>query len=87
MSQPINYASEMTTAGHFIAGLQRERRIGNVSGETDQHIKHEFRRLGWDASDMTLATAIDSETDRPEREAATLRKLRAGLFGEARECR
>jgi hypothetical protein len=83
---PMAYEFKMTTAGDFIADLQRERRTGNVSGETEQHLKHEFRRLGWDASDATLATAIDSEIDRPEREAATLRKLRAGLFGEGRGC-
>jgi hypothetical protein len=81
------YDSEMTTAGQFIADLQKERRIGNVSGETEQHLKHEFRRLGWDASDLTLATAIDSEIDRLEQEAATLRKLRAGSFGGDRGCR
>jgi hypothetical protein len=40
----------MTTAGQFIAGLQKERRIGNLSGETEQHLKHAFRGLGWDAS-------------------------------------
>ena len=83
MSQPTAYASEMTTAGQFIACLQKERRIGNVSGETEQHLKHEFRRLGWDASDVTLATAIDTEIGRLEREAETLRKMRAGLFGVA----
>jgi ribosome-associated translation inhibitor RaiA len=70
----------MTTAGHFIAELQKERRSGNVSSETEQHLKHEFRKIGWDASDETLATAIDSEIDRLEREAATLRKLRVDLF-------
>jgi hypothetical protein len=86
MSRPMAYASRMTTASQFIAGLQKERRIGNVTEETEQHLKHEFRRLGWDASDVTLATAIDSEIDRLGRELATLRKLRAGLFGEDRGC-
>ena len=83
----FGYDGQMTIAGQFITELQRERRSGNVSSETEQHLKHEFRKLGWDASDMTLATAIDSEIDRLEREAATLRKMRAGLFGETRECR
>ena len=73
----------MTTAGEFISELQRERRNGNVSSETEQHLKHEFRKLGWDASDATLAAAIGSEIDRLDREAATLRKLRAGLLGVA----
>jgi hypothetical protein len=75
MSRPMAHSSEMTTAGQFIADLQKERRIGNVSGETEQHIKHEFRTLGWDASDVTLAIAVDSEIDRLEREAATLRNF------------
>ena len=73
----------MTTAGEFISELQRERRNGNVSSETEQHPKHEFSKLGWDASDATLAAAIGSEIDRLDREAATLRNLRAGLFGVA----
>jgi hypothetical protein len=75
------YASRMTTAGQFIADLQKERLIRNVSGETEQHLKHESRRFGWGASDVTLATGIDTEIDRLERETATLRKLQAGLFG------
>jgi hypothetical protein len=80
MSEPVAYASGMTTAGQFIADLQKARRIGNVSGETEQHLKHEFRRLGWHPSDLALATAIGSEIDRLEREAATLRRMRAESF-------
>jgi hypothetical protein len=73
----------MTTSGKFIAELQRERRHGTVSSETEQHLKHEFRKLGWEASNSTLATAIGMEIDRLDREAATLRKLRAAIFGVA----
>ena len=73
----------MSIAGQFIAELQRERRSGNVSSETEQHLKHEFRTLGRDASDLTLAAAIGAEIDRLSREAATLRKLRDPLFGVA----
>jgi hypothetical protein len=73
----------MSIAGQFISELQRERRSGNVSSETEQHLKHEFRKLGWDASDPFLAAAIGAEIDRLSREAATLRKLRAALFGVA----
>jgi hypothetical protein len=47
----------MSVAGQFIAELQRERRSGNVSSETEQHLKYEFRKLGRDASDLTLAAA------------------------------
>jgi hypothetical protein len=36
--------------------------------------------LGWDAPDTILAAAIDSKFDRLEREAATLRNMRAELF-------
>jgi hypothetical protein len=71
----------MSIAGQFIAELQRERRSGNVSSETEQHLKHEFRKLGWDASDSALVAAIGTEIDRLNREAATLRRLRASLFG------
>ena len=69
----------MTFAGNFITDLQREQRIGNVSSETEQHLKHEFRKLGRDASGPTLAAAVDAEIDRLERQAATLRRLRAAL--------
>ena len=73
----------MTTASQFIAGLQKERRHGNVSSETEQHLRHEFRKLGWDATDATLGASIDVEVDRLEREAATLRKLRSELLAVA----
>jgi hypothetical protein len=74
---------EMSTARQFIAELQRERRNGNVSSETEQHLKHEFRTLGRDASDPALAAAVGVEIDRLRREAETLRKLRTVLFGVA----
>lgn len=71
----------MTAAAEFIAQLQSKRRGGNVSSETEQHLKHEFRKLGRDASDLILSAAVGSEIDRLEREAATLRKLRETIFG------
>lgn len=46
----------MTIAGQFITALQQDQRIGNVSSETEQHLKHEFRKLGRDASNTMLAT-------------------------------
>jgi hypothetical protein len=73
----------MTAAADFIALLQHERRGGNVSGETEQHLKHEFRKLGRDASVPTLSAAVGSEIDRLEREAETLRRLRGAMFGVA----
>jgi hypothetical protein len=76
----FTFALRMTVAGQFIANLRKERRLGNVSSETEQHLKHEFRKLGWDAPDSTLAAAIGSEIDRLRLEAETLRKLRASLF-------
>jgi hypothetical protein len=72
----------MTKAGQFIAELQKARLTGNTSSETEQHLKHEFRKLGREATDATLATAIGAEIDRLEREAATLRKLRSRLLDE-----
>jgi hypothetical protein len=73
----------MTAAADFIAQLQQERRGGNVSGETEQHLKHEFRKLGRDASVPILSAAIGSEIDRLEREAETLRRLRDTVLGVA----
>jgi hypothetical protein len=77
----LPYGREMSIAGQFIAGFQRERRSGNVSSESEQHLKLEFRKLGCDASDPILAAAIGAEIDRLSREAAMLRKLRDTLFG------
>jgi hypothetical protein len=71
----------MTVAGQFITALQWEQRIGNVSSETEQHLKHEFRKLGGgDASNSVLAVAVDAEINRLERQAATLRRLRESLL-------
>jgi hypothetical protein len=78
-----DYADRMTTASQFISDLQNERRAGNISSETEQHLKHEFRKLGRGATDATLAAAIGAEVDRLEREAGTLRKLRFVLLGAA----
>jgi hypothetical protein len=72
----------MRIAGPFIAALQREQRLGNVSSETEQHLKHEFRRLGQDATPAMLADAVRAEIDRLDRQAATLRRLREGLLGD-----
>ena len=57
----------MTAAGQFIAELHRERRSGKVSSETELHLKHVFRKLGWDAPGSTLAAAVGEEIDRLER--------------------
>ena len=73
----------MSTAGHFITDLQREQRIGNVSSDTEQHLKHEFRKLGSEASHETLAAAVETEINRLERQAATLRRLRQTLLDVA----
>jgi hypothetical protein len=73
----------MTVAGKFVTALQVEQRTGNVSSETVQHLKHEFRKLGGpDASCAVLAAAVDAEIARLERQAATLRQLREFLLGE-----
>ena len=69
----------MTIVGQFITVLQQEQRIGNVSSETEQHLKHEFRKLGRDASGPTLAAAVEAEINRLVRQADTLRRLQATL--------
>jgi hypothetical protein len=74
----------MSIAGDFIAAVQLEQRIGNVSSESEQHLKHEFRKLGGgDASRTILAAAVDAEINRLERQAATLRRFRESLLGVA----
>jgi hypothetical protein len=73
----------MDMARQFIADLQRERRSGSVSSDTEQHLIHEVRKLGREASDSALAAAIGTEIDRLNREATTLRKLHAATFGVA----
>jgi len=72
----------MSTAGQFITELQCEQKIGNVSSETEQHLKHEFRKLGRDASPTLLAAAVEAEIDRLERQATSLRRLRETLLRE-----
>jgi hypothetical protein len=71
----------MTIAGNFITALQQEQRIDNVSAETEQHLKHEFRKLGGsDAFPDMLTAAVDAEIDRLEHQAAALRRLRESLL-------
>jgi hypothetical protein len=73
---------DVTIAGDFIAALQVGQRTGNVSSETEQHLKHEFRKLGGrDASKNMLTAAVEAEIERLERQAATLRQLRGALLG------
>jgi hypothetical protein len=67
---------KMTVAGDFIASLQDEQKKGNVSSETEQHLKHEFRKIGRDARGPILSAAVNAEIERLERQAATLRRLR-----------
>jgi hypothetical protein len=74
----------MIIASNFIAALQREQRIGNVSSETEQHLKHEFRKLGGaDATTGVLAAAVDTEINRLTKQATTLQRLRESLLGPA----
>ena len=56
-------------------------RAGNYSAGF-LHYKQEFGKLGRDASGPTLAAAaVEAEIVRLERQAATLRRLCAGLLG------
>ena len=58
----LHYGREMSIATQFIAELQRERRSGNVSSETEQHLKHEFRTLGRDASESRYLAAAGTSS-------------------------
>jgi hypothetical protein len=73
----------MSNAGTFIAALKGELRQGNLSVASEQHLRNEFRRIGWDGRDDQLAAAVDEEIGRLEREIATLHRLRASYFGVA----
>ena len=66
----------------FMAALRYEMRIGNVSGETEQHLKHEFRNLGQGASRDVLAGAVTAEIMRLEQQAAALTRLREGYLAD-----
>jgi hypothetical protein len=77
----ISNASGMFIARQFTTVLQQEQRIGNVSSETEPHLKREFRKVGRDATGQTLALAVEAEINRLERQATTLRRLREGLLG------
>jgi hypothetical protein len=65
---------EPLRSGHEYAG------VGNVSSETEQHLKQEFRTLGRDASNVMLTAAVHAEIYRLKRQAATLRRLRGALL-------
>ena len=73
----------MNIAEQFIAALQQEQKSGYVSYESEQHLKHEFRKLGRDASGPTLAKAVEAEIEKLERQEATLRRLREALLSVA----
>jgi hypothetical protein len=73
----------VTTAGTLTAALGAERRKGNLSAETEQHLRHEVRRCGWQSGDSALVEPVSQEIERLEREAATLRRLRMEIFGAA----
>jgi hypothetical protein len=71
-----------TVGGQFLAELGQERRNGNISPDAEQRLKQAFRQIGWDAEDARLVAAINTEIERGERDSASLRKLRSGLFGD-----
>jgi hypothetical protein len=45
----LTFVLRMTTADQFVAELQRQPPRENLSSETEQHPKDEFRRLSWEA--------------------------------------
>jgi hypothetical protein len=73
----------MSTAGQFIVELQGNDEWEMSLRRPSSTSSMNSRRFGRDASDAALAAAVGSEIDRLLREAETLRKLRAMLFGVA----
>ena len=80
--QPLPRGSDrmMAAARKFIADLEMERSAGDASAETEQRLRHEFRRHGWRGTGPTLAAAVNAEIERLERQTATLRRLREGIL-------
>ena len=73
----------MSIAGQFITALQTEQTMGTVSSETEQHLKHEFRRIGRDAPAPMLIAAVEAEISRLELQAAALKRLCGSLLTTA----
>ncbi len=69
-----------TAAGYFISLLAKERQAGIVTIETEQHLKHDFRKLSWRADDAILAASVSTQIERLEKEAVALRRLRDECF-------
>ena len=70
----------MTAAGQSIAGLQRERRSGNVSSQTDLPVRTYVPQAWGECSCLDTGGGGGGRDERLEREAAALRKLSADLF-------
>jgi len=73
--------SEQTVRG-FVSAVKEQMRLGNVTANTEHHLRREFSQLGWDRDHAFHAAKVDQEVGRLEREAETLRALRAAWFGE-----
>jgi hypothetical protein len=70
-----------TDIAALLATLRRELAAGNISPATEAHIRNEFRAARVRADPPTAAAVFDREATQLEREAATLRTIRAQHFG------
>ena len=59
-----------TTAGALTFALRAECQNGNLSAETEAHLRHELRRRGWQSDDARLLEPISQEIARLERGVA-----------------
>ena len=67
----------------LLADLRRELAAGNLSPATEAHLRNEFRAARVRLNDDAGAAVFDREATQLEREAASLRALRARHFGES----
>lgn len=65
----------------FVASLKREMRVGQVTAQTEHHLRREFSQIGWNRDDTLHAAKVDEEIRRLEAEVRVLRTLREQAFG------
>lgn len=71
------------TVRRFLSDLHSALAQGHVSRDTEAHLRHVFRSLGYDADPHHHAAQVDREVERLEREAFMLKTLRQRFFGSA----
>ena len=81
LSRDIDFMTEQSVSA-FVAAVKEQMRLGNVTANTEHHLRREFSQLGWDRDHSFHAAKVDLEIGRLEKEAETLRTLRKAWFGE-----